>query len=55
MTEIEIKQRLEYLRQQIRNKNISYGEISELQSLSKHIEKGDTELQQWAGIEARES
>ena len=45
----EIK-RLEYLRQQIKNENISYGEIAELQGLSKHIDKNDTELLEWAGV-----
>ena len=32
------KQRVEYLREQIENENISYGEILELQSLRKYIE-----------------
>lgn len=45
-----IKQRLEYLRQQIRNENISYGELSELQSLADHIEDGDNELLEPAGV-----
>ena len=46
-----IKQRLEYLREQIRQENISYGEIVELQSLKEHIENNDVELLQWAGVE----
>ena len=43
------KERLEYLRKQIRNENISYGEIIELQSLLQYIDKNDVELLQWAG------
>lgn len=46
----KIKQRLEYLRKQIRQENISYGEIAELQSLAEHIQPNDTELLQWAGV-----
>lgn len=45
-----MKERLEFLRQQIRNENISYGEIAELQSLADHIEPGDVELLEWAGV-----
>lgn len=45
-----IKQRLEYLREQIKRENISYEEISELQSLKEHIEKGDVQLLEWAGV-----
>ena len=44
------KKRLEYLREQIRNENISYGEIAELQGLSSHIDPGDVELLEWAGV-----
>jgi hypothetical protein len=44
------RERLEYLRQQIRNENISYGEISELQSLASHIDSSDVELLEWAGV-----
>jgi hypothetical protein len=44
------KTRLEYLRGKIKAERISYGEIAELQSLSKYIEKGDTLLEEWAGI-----
>lgn len=46
-----IKTRLEYLRKQIENESISYGEIAELQSLADHIDKNDTLLLQWAGVE----
>ena len=41
------KQRVEYLRKQIENENISYGEIIELQSLRKYIDDGDVQLLQW--------
>ena len=46
----DIEQRLEYLRTQIRAECISYGEIAELQSLAEHIDPGDVELLQWAGV-----
>lgn len=46
---IKIKKRLDYLRRQIKNENISYGEIVELQSLKKYINKGDVTLLLWAG------
>lgn len=49
-----IKQRLEYLRGEIRAERISYGEIAELQSLAQYIEDGDIELLQWAGVEENE-
>jgi len=42
--------RLEELRTEIRAGNISYGEVAELQSLADHIQPGDVELAQWAGI-----
>lgn len=45
-----IKERLEYLRGEIQAERISYGEISELQSLAEHIEPGDTLLLEWAGV-----
>jgi hypothetical protein len=45
-----IKQRLEELRVEIQAERISIGEILELQSLAEHIEKGDVELLQWAGV-----
>ena len=46
-----MKERLEYLRQEIRAERISYGEIAELQSLVDYIDDGDVELLQWAGVE----
>jgi len=48
--EKKIKQRLEYLRGEIRNECISQDEILELQSLKDHIENNDVELLQWAGV-----
>jgi transcription elongation factor len=45
-----IKERLEYLRQEIIAERISYGEIIELQSLIKHIDMGDVLLLEWAGV-----
>lgn len=45
-----IKQRLEYLRNQLRAENISYEELHELQSLAAHIEPGDVELLEAAGV-----
>ena len=45
-----IKERLEYLRGEIEAERISYGELSELQDLAKHIEPGDVLLLQWAGV-----
>jgi len=50
----KIKERLEYLRKQIKDENISYGEIAELQGLEKYIEKGDIELLQWVKEEEKE-
>lgn len=49
----EIKKRLEYLRQELRAERISYGELVELvelQSLAEHIEEGDVELLEAAGV-----
>jgi hypothetical protein len=40
----EIKERLEYLRGELRAERISYGELAELQALAEHIEPGDVEL-----------
>lgn len=50
MTVPEIKRRLEYLRQELRAERISYGELSELQSLAAYIESSDIELLEAAGI-----
>jgi len=46
----KIKKRLEYLRAELRNERISYGELAELQSYVEHIEKGDVELLEAAGV-----
>jgi len=46
----KIKDRLEYLRGEIRAERISYGELAELQSLAPHIDKSDVELLEWAGV-----
>jgi hypothetical protein len=44
------KQRLEYLRGELRAERISYGELHELQSLAAHIDPGDVELLEAAGV-----
>lgn len=46
----EIKSRLEYLRGELRQECISYGELAELQSLAEYIELDDTELLEAAGV-----
>ena len=46
----KIKERLEYLRQEIEAERISYGEIAELEGLADHIDKGDVVLLEWAGV-----
>lgn len=43
-------QRLEYLRGELRAERISYGELSELQSLAPYIAPGDLELLEAAGV-----
>lgn len=45
-----IAKRLEYLRGEIRQERISYGELAELQSLRAHIPATDTELLEAAGV-----
>lgn len=47
---VTIKQRLEYLRRQLRAERISYGELVELQSLAEHIDPSDVELLEAAGV-----
>lgn len=49
------RERLEYLRGEIRAERISWGEIAELQGLSEHIAPGDVELLEWAGVPESES
>jgi hypothetical protein len=51
---MSIAERLEYLRGEIKQERISYGEIAELQSLATHIDEGDVQLREWAGIPERE-
>lgn len=46
----KIKRRLDYLRNELRAECISYGELIELQSLSKYIDPFDTELLEAAGV-----
>ena len=43
-------ERLEYLRQALRDECISYGELTELQSLAEHIAPNDVELLEAAGV-----
>jgi hypothetical protein len=50
LTVFAIKERLEYLRQEIRHERISYGELSELQSLAQYIDPSDVELLEAAGV-----
>lgn len=50
----QIERRLEYLRGELRKECISYEELHELQTLAEHIEPGDVELLEAAGVpEAR--
>ena len=55
MSSKQIKQRLEYLRGELRAERISYGELAELQSLVPHIEPGDLELLEAAGVPEEEA
>jgi len=50
----EIKKRLEELRKELRKECISYGELAELQFLAEHIDKGDVELLEAAGVPENE-
>jgi hypothetical protein len=45
-----IEKRLEQLRKELRAERISYGELVELQSLAKYIDKNDVELLEAAGV-----
>lgn len=45
-----INKRLEELRTELRAERISYGELAELQTLIPHIDKGDVELLEAAGV-----
>jgi hypothetical protein len=50
MTTDAIRSRLEYLRGELRAERISYGELTELQSLAEYIDPSDTELLEAAGV-----
>jgi hypothetical protein len=45
-----MKQRLEEIREEIRNERVSIGELIELRSLVEFIDKDDVELLEWAGV-----
>lgn len=47
---MSIQDRLEAIRASIRAESVSYGELAELQDLAAHIDAGDVELLQWAGV-----
>jgi len=49
-TELHHKARLEALRAELRAEQISYGELAELQGLAEHIDPGDIELLEAAGV-----
>lgn len=53
-TSKRIAKRLEYLRTELQNERISYGELAELASLSEHIGKNDVELLEAAGVPENE-
>jgi hypothetical protein len=44
------RERLEYLRGELRAERISYGELAELESLVPHIDPSDVELLEAAGV-----
>jgi hypothetical protein len=44
------RERLEYLRAELRAERISYGELAELESLVPHIDPSDVELLEAAGV-----
>ncbi len=50
MKQDTIKQRLEYLRTELRAERISYDELVELQSLAERIPVDDVELREAAGL-----
>jgi hypothetical protein len=50
MQATNITARLEELRQALRSESISMGELAELQGLANHIEPGDVELLEAAGV-----
>ena len=46
----QIKKRLEYIREELKQERISYGELIELQSLIIYIDSNDIELLEAAGV-----
>jgi hypothetical protein len=44
------KERLEEIREELDNESVSYGELAELQELAEHIEEGDVQLLEAAGV-----
>ena len=46
----ETRERLEYLRGELRAERISYAELAELQDLAGEIDAGDVELLEAAGV-----
>ena len=54
MKKSDIKKRLEYLRQELRQERISYWELAELQGLQEHIDINDVELLEAAGVRENE-
>jgi len=46
----KIKNRLEFLRRELRLERISYSELAELQSLVEYIDLSDVELLEAAGV-----
>ena len=51
---MNIEKRLAYIRNEIVNERVSYGELAELASLAEHIDKGDYLLLEWAGVPENE-
>lgn len=49
-----ITKRLEYLRTELQNERISYGELAELAGLVPYIDKSDVELLEAAGVPENE-
>lgn len=49
-TTTDKKERLEYLRGELRAERISWGELAELQGLADSIDPGDVELLEAAGV-----
>ena len=47
---MDVNERLEYLRGEIKAERISWGELAELQSLAGYIDPGDVEVREWAGV-----